>query len=288
MLLSTLLYLNYAQGLERKWQNADNPRWLRMLGSYCIYLLPFALAFLGQFLFYKQLHFGQSRWFWFILLVAPALFTFRVHFNLHEKWVQQQFSGAQFAYATSCINWIVRVFVLVIPVLLIWWWKDRSVQPLYGFRNVSDWKPYWIMLLAMLPLIAWASTQGSFLHYYPRAQLVSRMPINSPTDYLRYLWFELSYGFDFFSIELFFRGFLVLALYRLCGSHCILPIACFYCSIHLGKPLPEAISSFFGGALLGIVAMNTGSIWGGLLVHLGIAWLMEIGGSIGRIFFPHQ
>jgi hypothetical protein len=40
----------------------------------------------------------------------------------------------------------------------------------------------------------------------------------------------------------------------------------------------EAISSFFGGMLLGIVSYRTQSVWGGLLVHLGIAWLMEIGG----------
>ena len=48
--------------------------------------------------------------------------------------------------------------------------------------------------------------------------------------------------------------------------------------------MAEAISSFFGGTLLGIVAYNTGSIWGGLIVHLGIAWMMEIGGWVGVIF----
>ena len=46
----------------------------------------------------------------------------------------------------------------------------------------------------------------------------------------------------------------------------------------------EAISSFWGGLLLGIVSFNTRSVWGGLMVHLGIAWLMEIGGWIGLFF----
>ena len=100
----------------------------------------------------------------------------------------------------------------------------------------------------------------------------------------RYLAFELSYGFDFVSIEFFFRGFLILALLHICGQHCIIPVACFYCSIHFGKPMGEAISSFFGGVLLGIVSFNTRSIWGGLFVHLGIAWMMEIGGFLGSIF----
>ncbi|MBL0146939.1 MAG: hypothetical protein IPP48_15685 [Chitinophagaceae bacterium] len=70
---------------------------------------------------------------------------------------------------------------------------------------------------------------------------------------------------------------------HICGTHCIIPVACFYCAIHLGKPMAEAISSFWGGLLLGIVSFNSGSIWGGLIVHLGIAWFMEIGGWLGAL-----
>jgi membrane protease YdiL (CAAX protease family) len=95
------------------------------------------------------------------------------------------------------------------------------------------------------------------------------------------LLFELSYGIDFVTIELFFRGFLVLAFVRHAGEEAILPMAVFYCSIHFGKPLAECISSFFGGIILGVVVYKTGSITGGLVVHLGIAWLMEIGGYVG-------
>jgi len=96
------------------------------------------------------------------------------------------------------------------------------------------------------------------------------------------LIFELSYGSDFFSIEIFFRGFLVLAFAKWAGKDAILPMACFYCTIHFGKPLGECISSYFGGLILGIVVYNTKTIWGGLIVHLGIAWLMEIGGWLGN------
>ena len=137
------------------------------------------------------------------------------------------------------------------------------------------------MLLIMVPVIALASTQNDFLRYYPKAKILANIPMFSWKDKWRYLVFELCYGFDFISIEFFFRGFLILALLRICGPHCIIPVACFYCMIHLGKPMGEAISSFFGGTLLGIIAYNTGSIWGGLIVHLGIAWMMEIGGWMG-------
>jgi membrane protease YdiL (CAAX protease family) len=97
------------------------------------------------------------------------------------------------------------------------------------------------------------------------------------------LLYELSYGSDFFTIELFFRGFLILGFLKYAGKDAILPMACFYCAIHFGKPMAECISSYFGGIILGIVVYNTRSIAGGLLVHLGIAWLMELGGYFGNI-----
>ena len=140
------------------------------------------------------------------------------------------------------------------------------------------------MLLVMVPMVALASTQTDFLQVYPKAKLLNHIPINTWVDKWRYAVFELSYGLDFVSIEFFFRGFLILSLMQICGMHCIIPVACFYCTIHLGKPMGEAISSFFGGTFLGIVAYNTGSVWGGLLVHLGIAWMMEIGGWMGALF----
>jgi membrane protease YdiL (CAAX protease family) len=140
------------------------------------------------------------------------------------------------------------------------------------------------MLLLILPLLAWASIQNDFLQMYPKAKLLQHLPITHWTNYWRQLVFELCYGFDFVSIEIFFRGFLILAFVNICGTHCIIPMACFYCTIHFGKPMAEAISSFWGGLLLGIIAINTGSIWGGLIVHLGIAWLMEIGGWLGGLW----
>jgi hypothetical protein len=170
------------------------------------------------------------------------------------------------------------IFLTVI-LFFVWKWFDPE-QLLYGLtaRNLN-WKPYALMLLLMLPLIAAASTQKDFLRMYPKLHTSL-----SSTGYLSWFHkflFELSYGTDFFSIEIFFRGFLILAFIKWAGKDAILPMACFYCTIHFGKPLGECISSYFGGLILGAVAYNTRSIWGGLMVHLGIAWLMEIGGYIG-------
>jgi hypothetical protein len=280
-MLAILIYLNYWHGLEKRFAAGGKTKLSNFIGYYCLYLIPFATAFLLQLLFYKDCNYYKNAWFWVILFLAPAFFSFRVNFDFHRNWVIETFSGADKYFYLHSINWVVRVFVLLIPVLLIWLIKDRSLQPFYGTKALDSVKPYIIMLLIMVPLIALASTQKDFLQVYPKAKLLNDIPINGWADRWRYLVFELSYGFDFVSIEFFFRGFLILALMHICGQHCIIPVACFYCSIHLGKPIGEAISSFFGGILLGIVSYNTGSIWGGLLVHLGIAWMMEIGGFLG-------
>jgi hypothetical protein len=46
----------------------------------------------------------------------------------------------------------------------------------------------------------------------------------------------------------------------------------------------EAISSFFGGLLLGIISYNTKSIQGGFILHVGIAAMMEIAGFSAHLY----
>lgn len=141
-----------------------------------------------------------------------------------------------------------------------------------------------MILLLLVPLIALASTRPDFLHTYPKVKNIGFL-----SGYTHPVWpwkalYELSYGLDFLSIELFFRGFLVIGLARYAGQYAILPMAAFYCTIHFGKPLGECISSLFGGLALGVIAWRTRSILGGLIVHLGLAWMMELGGWIGNMF----
>lgn len=283
-MLAIIIYLNYWHGLEKKYAAPGKTKWGNFAGYYLLYGLPFAAAFFLQPLFYKDCTYFNNKWFWIILLLAPAFFSFRVNFNFHQAFVNITWQGPDKLFYFYCINWVLRVLVLLVPVFIIWWIKDRSSQPFYGTAALDNIKPYLLMLLIMVPLIAWASTQKDFLQVYPKAKLLTHIPINNRMDYWRQIVFEFCYGFDFVSIEFFFRGFLILALIDICGTHCIIPMACFYCTIHLGKPMGEAISSFWGGMLLGIISYNTGSIWGGLMVHLGIAWMMETGGWLGALF----
>ena len=281
-LLGIYIYLNYWHSLENRFAAGGKTKWSNFLGYYLLYFIPFATAFFLQLAFYKDCGYYQNYWFWIILLLAPAFFAFRVNFDFHQPIIEKIWSGDAQFFWMRCLNWVVRVFVVLIPVCIIWFIKDRDNQPFYGTAALKDVKPYIIMLLIMVPLILLASTQKDFLQMYPKAKFIAGLDL--PQKKLNYLIYELCYGFDFVSIEFFFRGFLILSLVKICGPHCIVPVACFYCTIHFGKPMGEAISSFWGGLLLGIVSYNTQSIWGGLIVHLGIAWLMEAGSWLGWLF----
>jgi membrane protease YdiL (CAAX protease family) len=213
------------------------------------------------------------------LLIAPAIFSLKMSMSFTPLLSPDKHWNH---YWNRIIYWPFRLSVLSL-VLFILWKKYYRGPSFFGLtvRNF-EWKPYAAMLLVMVPLIAAASTQPDFLQVYPKLSMVEADVNHLPNSWLYKLLFELSYGSDFISIELFFRGFLVLAFVKWAGADAVLPMACFYCSIHFGKPLGECISSYAGGLLLGIVVYRTRSIAGGLLVHLGIAWLMEVGGYIGN------
>lgn len=277
-MLGILIYFNYSHLFQNNYTAAPATGAAVFFGYYFLYLLPYAGAFFLQLLFYKQLSYYKSKWFWTILLLAPALFAIKVNFNWQHSWIINHFTGASQAFYLKCINSLVKAAVLLLLLYVFWLLKDKNIQPFYGWQKTGSLKPYWMMVLIMLPLILVAGTQSDFLKVYPKAAFIHKLPLNFWWDKGRYILFELCYGFDFLSIEFFFRGFLILALLQICGTHCIIPAACFYCAIHLGKPMAEAISSIFGGLLLGIIVYNTKSIRGGLLVHVGIAWLMEICG----------
>jgi len=83
-------------------------------------------------------------------------------------------------------------------------------------------------------------------------------------------------------LEWFFRGFMVLFFKKYLNTKAIILIAMVYCSFHFGKPLLECVSSFFGGYLLGYIVYKTKSIWGGVIVHMGIAFLMDLFAFISK------
>lgn len=269
-----LVFFNYQYGLDdliRKRSFA-----VKLIGWYTVFAAAFTLPYLFTSSFYKTNYTRNPR-FLFLLLAAPLVFALKLALDISFPFSTDD---AWDKYWNHIAYWPVLAVIIGGILFFLWRLFDKE-QPFYGTSTKGlNWKPYWLMLLIMLPLVALASTQADFLAVYPKLRTVERLFEEGQLQWWHKILYELSYGTDFITIELFFRGFLILAFVRWAGKDAILPMACFYCSIHFGKPLGECISSYFGGIIPGIVVYNTRSIFGGLLVHLGIAWLMELGGLL--------
>lgn len=187
-----------------------------------------------------------------------------------------------FGLVTSGIS-----FVLVLaPVLMIAQLPSQRAANLYGLGpSKASFGSYLQLLMAVAPLILAASILPSFRSYYPVYQYYS-LQTDHATTALGAAWiYELMYGMDFINVEVLFRGFFVIGLAKYLGKESILPMVTIYCCLHFGKPLGEAISSIFGGFIIGVIAYQTRSVWGGILVHIGIAWMMEVSAYMSRTFF---
>ncbi len=272
-----LVWANYGLGLNKIIRQQDVT--MQYLWWYLIFLFAFGT---GYWLYYRFLpsSINATSRFWALLLLAPAIFSWKMVYALSVRFSADTPVNS---YWTAVTYWPFKV-VVVTAILYLVYKSGEKEASFYGvtLKNFSA-RPYLLMLLLMVPLVALASTQPDFLAMYPRIQNIAFL--QQPGKGWHKLLYEIAYGLDFFSIELFFRGFLLFAFAKYAGQAVILPMAIFYCTIHFGKPMGECISSYFGGLILGIVAYRTQTIMGGFFVHVGIAWLMELGGYLGKEYF---
>jgi hypothetical protein len=277
LLAGSMIFLNYHFHIDEFIDN-KNSVFDSFYYRYLIFLTAFAIPYFSYYLFAGKKYL-RSRLVLFLIIISPAIFSWKIAMN---TGMQLSDDLSWNYYWNQIIYWPVRLVVMSGMLFILWFIFYRK-ESFFGLTIQNfKWKPYLLMLLIMVPLIAAASTQPDFLAMYPKLKDVNSVLAGVDHSWIYKIIHELAYGTDFISVELFFRGFLVLAFVKVVGKDAILPMACFYCTIHFGKPLGECISSYFGGMLLGIVVFHTRSIIGGLMVHLGIAWLMELGGYIGN------
>ncbi len=297
VITALLISGNYYWGWEKQWiYNLPN-RPQRVMGFYCMYAVAFTLPYFLYWLLVPG--FNWSPMLIGIILLAPLVFALKSGMGGWQETVQALRPGVEGFRLNVLINWPIRLLVTVSLLILLFLLMEqlgfsdspnRPAEPTASFLNRFaaatglhiggvNWTPYLIMLAAVIPLVSFAATQADFLQTYPKMKLLQLQETPLPGIWQK-IGFQLSYGSDFFTIELFFRGFLVVLVSRLIGPAAILPMAVFYCSIHFGKPVLECISSYFGGLLLGIFACYSQSIYGGIVVHLGLAWMMELAASV--------
>jgi len=236
--------------------------------------------------FYKRKDLLKNISFWLVVLYIICAYAFRAYFYYHKAWIIQLNDNHYDPYLASCVNQFTQAFLLFFAVILFWMVSgDRKKSSLYGFKLKGiDIKPYLLILIIVLPLIVFASTQSDFLGRYPTFSAFVNKNEGTPGILAKMGIYEFLYGTDYVATELFFRGFMIYVLAKFMGKGAIIPMATMYVFIHFGKPAGETISSFFGGMVLGIISYETRSIMGGIVIHCGIAYMMEVGGFIGNLF----
>jgi len=273
LLLSVNYYLDFEDSYIDSFQ--DDPRWPLM------YFSLYATAYYGSVglwtYFHRRLAVWCNRDFWLRSGTALVCYSIYAGFYGHVTWSQQLFGGQVFVFLYYCFRNLQSVLTIVLPLYLFYKLIDRNPSNFYGMvPKRKGLALYGLMLALMVPLITLASFQPDFLAAYPTYKDTNANEFFNVPEWVTALVYEFCYGWDFVPTELLFRGFLVIGMNRVLGRGAVLPMVVWYCTIHFGRPLGEAVSSIFGGYLLGVLALSTRSIWGGLLIHIGIAWGMEI------------
>jgi len=248
---------------------------------------PFFVTCIFLYLFNINKDWLTDKAFWIRFLVIFIVLGFDRHFYYHV-YLLDWFEPADKYFLGRVIKRLSSLFTTVIPLILIGFLlENRNDYNLYGLKYGNfNWKPY-AVLLGIASIFIWIGSYfGDIQAFYPRyAKTMGDAFADNHNmgEWLSVLIFELSYGFDFISIEFVFRGFMVLAFSRLLGGYTVLAMVTSYCFLHFDKPLGETISSIVGGYVLGIISLKTRTIWGGIWIHMGVAWLMELFGFLQRL-----
>lgn len=167
-------------------------------------------------------------------------------------------------------GWHLVGYVLL-PVLLIKWVFKTPLREMgLGINETAQhWLGYLLLLTPILFFVYLVSFRSDFLSHYPFYKQATRSWFDL------FAW-EVLYLLQFASLEFFFRGFILNALRPAMGASAIWVMCVPYLMIHFPKLWLEATGAILFGFFLGILALRSRSIWGGFMVHAGVAVSMDI------------
>lgn len=275
LLLTVVLVLNYGFGLADRWLYTGERDGWQLLRYIALFGGPYCCV-LGLQALVGRSGDGIGDWrLWLAITLAILVVCVTAWAPWHKAIAKDIWAPAHQKWGILLLWNLKRLPLTVLPLLLYWLVMERDRRGLYGlWGGTFTAKPYLLMLLIVLPGVVAVSFLPDFLATYPLYK--PRTGESGAVLEWKVAAFELSYGFTFVVVEWVFRGFMVIGLVRWLGPRAILPMVAMYCCIHLGKPMGEAIASIFGGYILGVVALKNRNVWGGIMIHLGIAWLMEL------------
>lgn len=176
-------------------------------------------------------------------------------------------------------------FILLPWLVIRWVFKERMRDFGWRWNQVGEhWRGYLLLLSPILVFVVLVSQGEDFVHHYPFYRSAGR-------SWLDLLLWELLYLSQFVFLEFFFRGFMLNALRPALGANVIWVMCVPYMMIHFPKLWLEATGAILFGLFLGMLALKSRSIWGGVLVHAGVALSMDVAallkkGQLPGSFFP--
>lgn len=226
---------------------------------------------------YRDRELPDARVMWILVTIAIALVLPKYYGNPRHILAVPEAKAlfATWPYPTLWPKLYWALFkalnYFLIPVLCIKLVLREKVMD-FGLRFTREgkiWLLYLLMFFVVFPMTFGASFDEGFLRTYPKYRQAGE-------TWTQLLAWEAGYGFQFFMLEFFFRGFILFALVRYFGSAAIFVMVVPYMMIHFSKPLPETLGSILAGIALGTVALRTRSIYGGVALHCAVAWSMDV------------
>ena len=287
--LTISIILNYYFDFEDSYIDSYRGKSIRMLWYFLIQSIPYYIVCLliAKFTAYKA--FLKSKTFWLVSIFGFIVQGLNRSFYYHATVVKTLSSDILY-FVYQLLDDASSIIIIAVPLLIYYIiWERKRMENFYGLtKNISDLKPYLFMLSIVFLLMIPASFLPDFQATYPHYQVARGWRAAGYLDVPEWLIvasFETMYGISFLVVELFFRGFLILVFMRYLGPYVVLPMVATYVFLHFGKPLGETISSAFGGYVLGILVYKTKNIWGGVVIHMGVALSMELVAYLQKMFF---
>lgn len=285
ILLVVLISLNYYLDIEDYYIDSIHSFGIRFGSMFLFQSMPYLISIYIIYYFQLIQNPFNKKGFWISILVGFICLALDRSVNF-SMVIHQYFLELNFSYTTKVSNFLSGLFFIILP-LTTYAYLTKDKYNIYGlFGKFKGIKLYFYLLIGSFICVFIGGFFSDIQSYYPiylqdnpnYFQQETKVP-----NLISIILYEIPYAISFISVELFFRGFLIFAFLKYLGKYAILPMAVTYCVLHFGKPITEAISSIFGGIILGVVALKHQNIRGGILIHVGMAWSMEVIGYIHKI-----
>ncbi len=211
------------------------------------------------------------------LIYTPILLTIFEYWFLPSRvefWLNEPVMG--FRQAPTLPAGLIWTLACAVGYTLI----PMSIHKFYFKRNLREiglsrkdfmsHLPTYLGLFALMVIpIFIAAQMPSFQNTYPFISEVK-------SDFSKFLVWEVAYVSQFFALESFFRGYLLMTLEKAVGAANAIGIMVIpYAMIHFHKPPAETFGAIVAGIALGYLALKYKTWMGGAVLHSLVAITMD-------------